>query len=224
MDGVVYACDIGSVKPRTQSFAWSRNVSLADAPSASKNIDELITSIVADAKNGASISLGLEAPLFLPVPVASCKLNSGRNGEKDRSMFAQAGAVVTTIAIQQASWILKRLRERLADRLHFTTDWKSGWRTRPQKLLLWEAFVSSTAHSDTHERDATTAVQSFLENEHDFAKANAVTCESPLSLISVAALWSGWLQDASRLHGDCLVLRPSKPYSGPIKKIAYLAR
>ena len=83
-------------------------------------------------------------------------------------------------------------------------------------LLVWEAFVSSSAHSDTHERDATTAARYFIEHEHRFAEVNAVTCETPLSLVHCAAMFAGWSNDVNALHGDCLVLKPAVAYNGPI--------
>ena len=214
MDGIVYACDIGSVKSGT--FAWARNTSMNNTPIASPDIDGLISSIVRDATSGASISLGFEAPLFLPVPDSSAELNSGRTGESDRSMFAPAGAAVTTISVHESAWILKRLRALLPAKVPLSMDGHATWRSQPQKLFVWEAFVSSTAHSDTHERDAATAVQYFLDNENDLDSVNAVTCNNPLSLIAAAALWSGWLSDIGSLHSSCLVLRPNAPYRGPI--------
>ena len=215
MDGVVYACDIGSVK--SGSFAWARNTSIQATPVASTEIDDLISSIIRDAEAGFSIALGFEAPLFLPVPENSDKLNTGREKEANRSMFAPPGAAVTTMAVQQTAWILKQLHSPLSHLLYMSRDWRAPWRVLPQKLFVWEAFVSAAAHSDTHERDAATAVQYFLEKEDNLDDANAIpTCDNPLSLIAAAGLWSGWLRDKAVLHSPCLVLRPDEPYNGPI--------
>ena len=214
MNRIVYACDIGSVKSGT--FAWARNASLQNTPTASNDIDDLIANIVRDSRSGLAISLGFEAPLFLPIPDDSTNLNSGRTGESSRSMFAPVGAAVTTIAVHESAWILRRLRASLPAKMQLSMDWRPAWHSPPQKLFVWEAFVSSTAHSDTHERDAATAVQYFLDNENDLDSVNAVTCDNPLSLIAAAALWSNWLSDHRDLHSTCLVLRPLEPYGGPI--------
>lgn len=214
MNPVVYACDIGSVKSGT--FAWARNTSLDSSPAASVDIDDLITAITRDVTNGLPISLGFEAPLFLPVPDESSRLNSGRTGESSRSMFAPAGAAVTTLGVHESAWILKRLRTSLPPDTTLTFDWTTGDYS-PGQLFIWEAFVSSTAHSDTHERDAATAVQYCLANHANLDAVNAVTCPNPLSLISAAALWSGWLTDVQSLHASCLVLRPAEPYTGTIE-------
>ena len=213
MNPIVYACDIGSVK--SGSFAWARNENLADPPSASNDIDALIASISADTVKGVPISLGFEAPLFLPVPDDSKSLNTSRRGESNRSMFAPVGAAVTTIAIHETAWILRQLRSVLPSQTDLTFDWKSDWQ-RKHQLFVWEAFVSSNAHSDEHERDAATAVQYFLANKADLDSVNAVTCENPFSLIAASSLWFGWLTDLQLLHVPCLVLRPTEPYAGRI--------
>lgn len=216
MDGVVYACDIGSVK--SGSFAWSRATSHQDTPTASSDIDELLIQIVRDARSGASVALGFEAPLFMPIPLLSSALSSGRNGESSRSMFAPAGASVTTLALHEVAWILRSLQQQIGSILGFTIDWRKPWRSSSgaAKLLVWEAFVSSSAHSDTHERDAITAARHFIDYEHHFAEVNAVTCENPLSLVHCAAMFAGWSRDINALHGDCLVLKPAVAYDGPI--------
>lgn len=213
LESVVYACDIGSVK--SGSFAWARNDAIKSTPTASVDINVLIAAISRDVMNGFNVSLGFEAPLFLPVPNSSCRLNSGRNGESSRSMFAPAGAAVTTLAVQQTAWILRRLRDSLPLNTSLTFDWINR-ESKPNQLFIWEAFVSGSAHSTTHERDAATAVQFFLQNMADLNAVNAVTCENPFSLISAAAIWSGWLKDIAFLHCPCLVLRPALRYDGPI--------
>lgn len=216
MDGVVYACDIGSVK--SGSFAWSRAVSLEAAPIASSDIDELLVQIVRDARAGGSVALGFEAPLFMPVPRYSENLNSRRTQEGNRSMFAPVGASVTTLALHEAAWILRGLREQIGAILEYTVDWRQPWRSSngTARLLVWEAFVSSSAHGDTHERDAATAARCFLDCEHRFAEMKAVTCEQPFSLIHCVAMYAGWSDDVVGLHSDCLVLKPEVPYDGPI--------
>lgn len=216
LNTVVYACDIGSVKSGT--FAWARNDTSGNFPTASADIDNLIAGVTRDAIKGVSIALGFEAPLFLPVPNDSAHLNSGRIGESSRSMFAPAGAAVTTIAVHETAWIFKRLRASLPVETTLTFDWESK-RHLPGRLFVWEAFVSLTAHSDTHMRDAATAVQYFLANMDNLVSVNAVTCDNPLSLVAASALWSGWLTDIQTLHSPCLVLRPTEPYTGQIESV-----
>jgi hypothetical protein len=216
MNHAVYACDVGSVKSKT--FAWSRVASLREPPIASPDIDELLVRLERDARSGASVALGFEAPLFMPVPSLSEDLSSGRSGEESRSMFAPAGLAVTTLGLHEAAWILRQLYQKIGSFVEYTVDWQQDWRSSnpPTKLLVWEAFVSEAAHSDTHERDAATAARYFLENENQLAEKNAVTCQQPLSLVHCAAMFAGWSNDVAGLHGKCLVLRPKHPYEGRV--------
>ena len=101
---VIYACDVGSV--RAESFAWARVLPGNSNPTASFDIDGLITSLRQDAESGMSIALGFESPIFMPIPESSEKLNKGRNSEGNRSMFASAGVYVTTLGIHESAWIL----------------------------------------------------------------------------------------------------------------------
>jgi hypothetical protein len=130
LKAIAYACDIGSIK--SGSFAWARNDAADQTPTVSVDIDDLIASMVGDAKAGMTIAIGFEAPLFMPIPDASADLNSGRNKESSRSMFAPTGAAVTTIAIHETARILKKLRASLGTMLTLTTDWRTCWRSRNQ--------------------------------------------------------------------------------------------
>lgn len=172
MDRAIYACDIGSV--RAGSFAWVRADPRSTRLVGSACIDSLVESLFQDITSGnRSVALGLEAPLFMPVPDDSQELNSGRDDEGQRSMFAPAGATVTTLGLHEVAWILASLRNRLgrkAEGIHYTLngrDWRS---TGGEQLLLWEAFVSEGAHAGQgegrpHLRDAATAAAHFRDNE-----------------------------------------------------------
>ncbi len=217
MKRVIYACDVGSV--RAGSFAWARIEPGpgSSVPETSSSIDDLIARLRQDlCTEGVSIALGLESPLFMPVPGESGSLCRGRGGEGNRSMFAPAGAAVTTIGVHEAAWILKALRGHSAPDVEYSIDW-NAWPPRGDKriLLLWEAFVSGPAHGATHEQDAATAAAYFYAHEQRLEEANAVSAERPLNLMHCAALWAGWASDLDCLHRPCLVLKPDHPYSPP---------
>ena len=213
MNRIIYACDIGSIRAGT--FAWARVVPDHGDPSASCDIDDLVTRLTEDVQRGNSIALGFESPLFMPVPVDSANLNRGRGGEGNRSMFASAGASVTTLGVHEAAWILRAIRAQAPRELRYTLDW-SLWNGDDRILLVWEAFVSGAAKSATHKQDAATAAVFFRDNEGNLNGVNAVTAESPLCLVHAAALWADWTEDPAGLHGSCLVLRPQTPYNGHI--------
>lgn len=217
MERVVYACDIGSIRAGT--FAWARSTG-ACPPGVSTNIDLLVERLSDDAAAGLSIALGFESPLYMPVPELSSDLNRGRSGEGSRSMFAPAGASVTTLGIHEAAWVLRALHDAASGLLTYTLDWR-GWpaQDQSQKLLLWEAFVSGPAHSDTHERDAATAAMTFIENEANLDAVNAVSTDHAFNLVHAAALWSGWAKDIERLKSSCLVIKPQTAYKGAMGTI-----
>lgn len=202
----------------TGKFAWARVEPGSGSPIASVSVDDLVTQLRKDGStDGISIALGFESPLFLPVPADSGSLSRGRCGEGNRSMFAPAGAAVTTLGVHEAAWILRAIHDHLRPVLEYSLDW-GAWppQDETRRLLLWEAFISGAAHGDTHERDAATAADFFRANEHNLNRMNAVRTDQPLSLVHAAALWAGWANDLERLHQPCLVLKPEKLYEGSI--------
>lgn len=165
---------------------------------------------------GRCVALGFEAPLYMPVPEESRALSSGREDEGDRSMFAQAGAYVTTLACHQAAFLLNALKD-FQRTYQLTLDHDNWIGARQPTLLLWEAFVSGNAKKtdrcddvSDHVHDAATAANFFRGNRARLSEFNDVTCDRPLSVIGAVALWSGWRSDISILHERCLVLKPDK--------------
>ena len=223
---VIYACDVGSTRKSRRNgilgtgFGWARiSPEEPGVVRVSQDIEQLVTEIGHDIQDGNSVALGFEAPLFIPVHICAENLSTGRQGDKDRAFSAPVGLAVATLAVHQAAWILSELRPTCMGRCALTTDWKV-WRpsSERQVLLCWEAFVSGTAHSDSHERDAATAANAFLVDEDRLDQANAVTAERPLSLIGAVALWSGWTYDLAILHRPTLVIKPIQSYQGRLER------
>lgn len=215
---IVYACDVGSTKSRR--FGWARvTIDSTSSPKGGEDIDILVSNIFSDLDKGRSVSIGFEAPLYMPVPNSSEDLSSGRKGEGSRSMFAPAGGYVTTLSFHQAAYILRELSDFQSD-YELTLNAESWIQEEGQSLLIWEAFVSDEAHAeeDDHKRDAATAAIFFRENDQNLEDMNAVTSDSVLSVIGSVALWAGWSEDTEILHDDCLVLRPSQKYDGEIRE------
>ena len=217
MSQVIYACDIGSVK--SGAFAWARITPDEQKPETSREIEELLPRIEADARQGRHIALGFESPLFMPIPENSSDLSQGRENEGARSMFAPAGGYVTTLGLHEMAWILGKLQERCGHLLTYTlesSEWQSSQPT--PVLFLWEAFVSEGAHGETHEQDAISAAEEFRKvfqkvpaTEVPASKVKSRDAQATLSLAHVAALWSGWATDHDRLTCEALVIKPEKP-------------
>lgn len=219
---VHYACDVGST--RKGNFGWARAEHGAThfEVRASPNVDLLVKSILADLADGTtSVTIGVESPLFLPVPDDARDLGAGREGEKDRSCFAQAGAYVATLGLHQFGFVLRRTRRK---GIGATLDWKT-WVPHPSTVLFWEAFVCGRAHSlrndvEGHLRDASTAAAFFdvaLDAARTAGNPVRVPCgTAPLSLAGLALVWSGWSQDLSLLSQEALVVKPETAFTGEI--------
>jgi hypothetical protein len=217
----IYACDIGTTRRSAEtglpSFAWARVNPEEGVIQASSDIDKLVKHLQSDIRQGYSVALGFEAPLFIPVPVNTEHLSKSREGDGNRSWSASSGAGVTVLGIHQSAWILRSLYKSSHRRCDFTLDWQQHWPpvgNRPV-LLCWEAFVSGAAHSELHLTDAVTAVDFFYRNEAKLRGAREpVYAEQPVSLIGSVALWSGWVSDIRFIHEPTLVIKPKKSFNG----------
>ena len=206
---MIYAIDVGSTIPGRNgiAFAWSGvdddacEVCTGSCPE--KLATEIATRIIA----GESVALGIEAPLFIPVPDDKANLSKGRVNERDRSWAAPAGGYVTALAVHQCAWLLRELYGKCAQHCRLSADPKAwyGRKLGRPVIFCWEAFVSGPAHSG-HAEDARTAAMYF--HAHQLNLASAVTAENPLSLFGAAVLWSGWSEDSGWLKQAMVVLRP----------------
>ncbi len=206
---MIYAVDVGSTIPKHGgvAFAWSgvddagREVRTGSSPGT------LAGEIASRIKNGESVALGIEAPLFIPVPPDEADLSKGRENERSRSWAAPAGGYVAALAVHQCAWLLRTLFGECASRCDIDVDpdaWYGRARRRPV-IFCWEAFVSGVAHG-SHADDARTAAMYFHTHQGDLV--SAVTARNPISLFGAAVLWSGWSDDLLWLRRPLVVLRP----------------
>ncbi len=219
---IAYCADVGSVPEG--KFAWAMAMREAGATTikGGSSIDDLVEGLAADLGSGSRVSLGMEAPLFLPVPLTSLGLGRGRDGDGNRSCFASAGACVTTLGLHELAYILSRLKARVPS-LSVTLD-LATWRAAPTTtLLLWEAFVSGSAHtkSDDHVQDAASGAVRFLD-DLGANVAPTVTVDEPREVLSLAGavlLWAGLTTNLGELRRSSLVVKPTEPWSGDVKRV-----
>jgi hypothetical protein len=217
---VIHAFDVGTTLSRPPKFAWARrNRPGSGRTIGGRDITQLVEHISDDARRGRSVALGIEAPCFIPVPCDAKELSRKRTGENDRAWSAPPGAYVTTLGLHQVAWVLRSLRAEFGRTHLFTADWSLWPGSNRPILLLWEAFVSRTAHSDDDIQDAATAVNAFCRNERRLGEINDVTCSLPICIAHAAALWSGWSSDVSGLHTAMLVVRPNEVWRRAIQRI-----
>lgn len=223
-DLVVYAMDVGSTRPSKAApkgaFGWARASGEKEKPDlrVGTRITEMLDALAEDASRGAVITLGVEAPLWLPIPSEEPRLSEGRAAERSRSCFAPAGGYVATLGLHQLAHILTRMPAGM----QFTLDWKS-WSRSTKEVLIWEAFVSADAHArgdETHSRDAATAAVEFLRRADALTTDVAPDERGTMSLAGAALLWSSRGKDVGLLSTPTLVLRPGKGFTGAVSSDA----
>lgn len=218
----VYCADVGSVPGG--SFGWARASREAGVTrvKGGPSIDAMLHHLADDIERGQSVSLGIEAPLFLPVPSAASGLSRGRDGDRDRSCFAPAGGYVTTLGLHELAYLLRRLKIRVPS-VRTALDWSAWSASTAPPLLVWEAFVSGHAHTTTgdHAQDAASGAVQFLD-DLGTGLTSAVTVKAPcevFSLAGAALLWAGLTADIAALREPTLVVKPTKPWGGAIERV-----
>lgn len=233
MNETIYAFDVGSTRVRPGPkgrlrFAWARKRP-GEPIEGNDSITDLVWELKGELGRGEKVALGIESPLFIPIPKSSEHLSKGRRNEGNRSFAAPVGLAVTTLGLHQLAWILKEIFETsYANRLFTDFDkWKSS---AGPALLCWEAFVSGDASVGSHLDDAATAVKGF-DDEIWKQSLDSQVCVAPesngpdcgvLSIAGTAALWSGWTTDTRILHSDCIVIKPDE--SGRSTARPFIAR
>lgn len=136
-----YCVDVGSIA--AGNFGWARvddscRGQSGEGIGAAENLlDRLQTDLRTESR---SISIGFEAPLFLPIRSDPVSLTT-RRATWERYAFSggpRAGVLVT--GMMQAAWLLGQLDRAV------TTD---PGRASPDTVHVWEAFVSGKATNDT---------------------------------------------------------------------------
>jgi hypothetical protein len=193
----VAVIDIG--KP--ENIGWA-----IDDPAQDGNDLDRCIDIVADALRSGPVTLGFEAPMFVPYRTEWRKLTKARTGECgdgiNRAFSASAGATATVTALVVVPYVLRQLRQLVPDATA-TLDWHSP-PTEPQRLLLFEAFVTNQRKTSDvrHVEDARLAIAAFRSGPR-----NAVEEPECLNLLGAMMLRTGWGMDPAILTRPCLVVR-----------------
>jgi hypothetical protein len=201
----VFCADIGSI-PKG-NFAWARRLARApDKLHDETSISSLAEAVVAVLARGRPVALGLEMPLFVPVPGDEFQLGKRRPCDINAPAWSSGiGASVLATGIPQAAWLLRRIYEQLpATLLHLR--WSSMAQAKTG-LLVWETFVTGAAKGKTHQEDALLGLKAFCAQLPSPGDANANDTERPFSLAAAAAMWAGWNLPAAALREPCLVVR-----------------
>ena len=196
---VIAAADIGSIKkPR---FGWALLDPNRPGTSKGSSIVEFANTLLTE---GRSIALGFECPLFVPMRQDPNELTSARDGEGNQAWCAGAGAGALATGLTEVGWVLREIRAGVKGEPKLTLRWEEF--VSKGDLLLWGAFVSGKAKTNSHANDAERAVRAFNQSLPYLPSANRINEPTVMSLVGAAALWSGWSSDPSILSDSCLVI------------------
>lgn len=140
----IYAADIGSIS--RGNFGWARAGKRSDEKNS--DITTLVDRIAQDLADKKLVTLGLEAPMFVPVPEDHRKLGGIREVDPgNRAWSAGAGAPVLATAIVQLGWLVRTLTERVDNGWtdNVGVRWSRFEEINGPGLFLWEAMVTGPA-------------------------------------------------------------------------------
>jgi len=202
----IFAVDVGSPK----NFAW-----VSDAGQQGKDGDSLTAAITKSFATGRRIALGIECPLFIPVPLHWDAIGKARVGEGNRSWSGGAGATVTTYGLQEVAWTLDQLRRTGNAETPIFFSPESWLLSSEPGLLLWEAFVTRTEKGLDHKDDAARACRAFqqlLKRKAWDEARNVKICNGAqaFNLAALAAEWAGWQVEPDDYKSELLVVKPAK--------------
>lgn len=202
----IFCADVGSIAQG--NFGWAHR----DVPAGTthrhrggQEIEQLAAAVAGDLAAGQRVALGFELP---PDRSSARRLLQAREAAtcgRRASWSAGAGSGVLATGLVQAAWVLRRIRQSLADSVDVHFNWET-FTNAQAGLYLWEAFVTSKAKGDSHIDDAVVAINTFVD-EMTLTR-DRFHHEQGLSLIGAAAIWAGLVHNANMLRSASYVPRP----------------
>ncbi len=188
---IIFCADIGrfSEIDTENNFGWA-----SSTRQGSSDIYEFCKEISSNIKQEKKICIGFECPLWLPLRSNPSELTKAREIEGNRAWSAGAGPYVTTTGLVQTAWIFREIKNLLPNHdLTAYFDWHDFTQAK-DGIFIWEALVSGDAHSESHVKDAETAVNAFsrylkkgyLRGENGNSKDGAI------SLIQIGLELANW--------------------------------
>lgn len=150
----IVSIDMGS--PKRGAFGWCDN-----RDRKGNDVDTLLALLLKE----NYFTMGIEAPLFIPVRPKALKVFSGkRDFDSNHPWSAGAGACVTTINLGFLGSFLARIHQE-NPQIAVTTD-IDAWKARKDNcILIWESFISgksgASGKGNDHPEDARKALRLF---------------------------------------------------------------
>ena len=184
----IFCADIGSVSQG--NFGWY--VLYADGTSDEGADIRALGTAVADALNKERrVSLGFEAPMFVPFRRDPYDLTKKRAGETNPNWIGGPGATVLATGLVQVPWILTDIKGKITGAVAPTLDW-SIFDSHKANFFLWEAFVSGDAKGTNHIDDARIGVEAFIRTLPNPLQCNVISEPAVFSLLGAALVRTGW--------------------------------
>lgn len=203
MNKLTVACaDIGSIK--AGNFGWCLQRP-GQKVVQGNDIDVFCDEIASSLAAGASVALGFEAPLFVPVRDIAIEVAKARIGEGNRSWSAGAGTGALATGLVETLYIFRKMAA-LKSIPKPTFSWDK-LRDDTANLFIWEAFVTAAAKGLSHEDDAILALRAFIAGLPDPMSLNALEQEATFSLVGAGLLRAGLSSDIGLLSTPSLVIK-----------------
>ena len=155
---VIFCADVGKFSDieTKNNFGWASNTE-----GMSSDIYEFCRKIAFCIEKKKKVCIGFECPLWLPLRSNPSELTRAREIEGNRAWSAGAGPYVTTTGLVQTAWVFREIKNLLPNHdLTAYFDW-THFTQAEDGIFIWEALVSGDAHSESHVKDAETAVNAF---------------------------------------------------------------
>jgi hypothetical protein len=206
---IIFCVDIGKFNKLNSKnkFGWA-----SSRPEKSSDINEFCKRVASYLDKKEKVCVGFECPLWLPLRKDPSELTKAREIEGNRSWSAAAGACVTTTGLVQTAWIFREIKNLLPNHdLTAYFDWNDFTQAK-DGIFIWEALVSGTAHSESHVKDAETAVNAFsrhLDNGYFNEKNNHPEHET-ISLAQIGLELSHWKISNSTFRKPATVIKATE--------------
>jgi hypothetical protein len=213
---VVACLDVGS--PQSGNVGWA--LLHGGTTTHGQQLPEFANRLVSHLKEGHSMALGFECPLYIPKRDDPMTMTKARLGERGVNWCGGPGGSVLATGLAQVNWVLRQLAHGVSG-LTCSTRWKD-FRDRSVRLFIWEAFITKgdgteirdgiTGKVSGHERDAVCGAKVFESRAFkQLHLTSDLRHEPAISLIGMHLLSTGLTTDWSLLNETCVVLKIKKP-------------
>lgn len=179
---IIAAIDVGSPK----NTGWYSSSGHSDCG----DVEGLLKIVCNELVNSRQVSLGFEAPLWVPRAREFSRMTANRGGVESlhgRPWSAGAGCGSLTSGVANAAYFFEAIHSRVGS-VECTTQ-PLRFQNGNASLFVWEAFVSGRLKSKSHDGDAQLAVEAFVKNWPD--TTTCIDLEKSVNIVASVILATG---------------------------------